>query len=263
MVLGGAGVAGNVYADKFYTANGIFWSGNGAAYAAGGGGGGSSFTYTASATAPGGPVVGDQWFDTTDGTLYEYIDDGDSDQWVDIQSPTLASNTAVTSLYGNTQVAAYLPTFTGALTPSLITNSGPLVNSGNLTVAGNIVQQAAYYETFGNLTNVGGNLTCNFNNGTIFNVTSITANVTANFTNVNAISNGATGAVVLLTQGATAYKIANVQINGVNTYVRWVNGNSSGISPMGLASNTDIVSFSIMNLGSGSWMILGQLSSFA
>jgi hypothetical protein len=260
VVLGGAGVAGNVYADKFYTANGIFWSGNGAAYAAGGGGG-SSFTYTASATAPGSPVVGDQWFDTTDGTLYEYIDDGDSDQWIDIQSPTLASNTAVTSLYGNTQVAqylpTYLPTFTGTLTPSLITNSG------NLTVAGNIVQQQAYYETFGNLTNVGGNLTCNFNNGTIFNVTSITANVTANFTNVNAISNGATGAVVLLTQGATAYKIANVQVNGVNTYVRWVNGNSSGISPMGLASNTDIVSFSIMNLGSGSWMILGQLSSFA
>ena len=290
VVLGGAGVAGNVYADKFYTANGIFWSGNGAAYAAGGGGGGSSFTYTASATAPGSPVVGDQWFDTTDGTLYEYIDDGDSDQWVDIQSPTFASNAVVTLLsgdvstsgnisassititsgifwsnsvsaigpiYGNTQVAQYLPTFTGALTPSLITNSG------NLTVAGNIVQQQAYYETFGNLTNVGGNLTCNFNNGTVFNVTSITANVTANFTNVNAITNSATGAVVILTQGATAYRIANVQVNGVNTYVRWVNGNGSGISPMGLASNTDIVSFSIMHLGSGSYAVFGQLSTFA
>jgi len=164
---------------------------------------------------------------------------------------------AVGPIYGNTQVAQYLPTFTGTLTPSLITNSG------NLTVAGNIVQQQAYYETFGNLTNVGGNLTCNFNNGTIFNVTSITANVTANFTNVNAISNGATGAVVILTQGATAYRIANVQVNGVNTYVRWVNGNGSGTAPMGIASNTDIVSFSIMHLGSGSYAVFGQLSTFA
>ena len=164
---------------------------------------------------------------------------------------------AVGPIYGNTQVAQYLPTFTGTLTPSLITNSG------NLTVAGNIVQQQAYYETFGNLTNVGGNLTCNFNNGTVFNVTSITANVTANFTNVNAISNGATGAVVILTQGATAYRIANVQVNGVNTYVRWVNGNGSGAAPMGIASNTDIVSFSIMHLGSGTYTVFGQLSTFA
>jgi hypothetical protein len=164
---------------------------------------------------------------------------------------------AVGPIYGNTEVAQYLPTFTGTLTPSLITNSG------NLTVAGNIVQQGAYYETFGNLTNVGGNLTCNFNNGTVFNVTAITANVTANFTNVNAISNGATGAVVILTQGATAYRIANVQINGVNTYVRWVNGNGSGTAPMGIASNTDIVSFSIMHLGSGSYTVFGQLSTFA
>ena len=164
---------------------------------------------------------------------------------------------AVGPIYGNTQVAEYLPTFTGTLTPSLITNSG------NLTVAGNVFQQQAYYETFGNLTNVGGNLTCNFNNGTIFNVTSITANVTANFTNVNAISNGATGAVVILTQGATAYRIANVQVNGVNTYVRWVNGNGSGTAPMGIASNTDIVSFSIMHLGSGTYTVFGQLSTFA
>jgi hypothetical protein len=164
---------------------------------------------------------------------------------------------AVGPIYGNTQVAQYLPTFTGTLTPSLITNSG------NLTVAGNVFQQQAYYETFGNLTNVGGNLTCNFNNGTVFNVTSITANVTANFTNVNAISNGATGAVVILTQGATAYRIANVQVNGVNTYVRWVNGNGSGTAPMGIASNTDIVSFSIMHLGSGTYTVFGQLSTFA
>jgi hypothetical protein len=164
---------------------------------------------------------------------------------------------AIGPIYGNTQAAAYIPTFTGTLAPSLITATG------NVTVAGNLIQQSAYYERFGNLTNSGGNLTCDFNNGTIFNVTGLTSSVTANFINVNALSLGATGAVVLLNQGVTIYKINNVQINGTQTPVRWISGNGSGISPMGgVASNVDVVSFSIMHLGSGIFSVFGQLSTF-
>ena len=37
VVLGGAGVAGNVYMDKLYTTNGLYWSGNGASFSSGGG----------------------------------------------------------------------------------------------------------------------------------------------------------------------------------------------------------------------------------
>jgi hypothetical protein len=164
---------------------------------------------------------------------------------------------AIGPIYGNTQAAAYLPTFTGTLAPSSITASG------NVTAGGNFIQQAAYYERFGNLTNSGGNLTCDFNNGTIFNVTGLTSSVTANFINVNALTSGATGAVVLLNQGVTLYKINNVQINGTQTSVRWISGNGSGISPVGgVASNIDVVSFSIMHLGSGIFNVFGQLSTF-
>lgn len=282
--------------------------------------------YTASASSPSNPNLGDQWYNTNTDALYEYLSDGTTSYWIDIQSVgvgnltivgdstlqgnlipgvdtrytigsttgylrSIYANTAVANIaniggmtvtatanignitttsglfwangvsavgpiYGNTQVAQYLPTFTGTLAPSIINNSG------NLTVTGNIIQQAAYYETFGNLTNVGGNLTCNFNNGTIFNVTSLTASVTANFTNVNALTNGATGAVVIINQSATLYKINNVQINGTQTPIRWVNGNGSGISPVGVASNIDVVSFSIMHLGSGTYTVLAQLSTF-
>jgi hypothetical protein len=164
---------------------------------------------------------------------------------------------AIGPIYTNASVAAYLPSFAGTL------GAATIVNTGNLTVGGNIVQQRAYYETFGNLSNNGGNLVCNFNNGTIFNVTGLTANVTASFENVSTITNTATGAIVLITQGATAFKIANVQVNGVNTYVRWVGGNGTGISPTGVASNTDIVSFSMVYLGFDTWTVFGQLSSFA
>ena len=101
---GNVDVTGNVSASKFYTTNGIYWSGNGASYSTGGG---SGITYTASTTPPVGPVVGDQWYDTVDGILYEYMDDGDTNQWVDIISPT----------------------FSGA---------SPVAFTSNITVAGNI-----------------------------------------------------------------------------------------------------------------------------
>jgi len=283
--------------------------------------------YSAAASSPSNPMLGDQWYNTGVDALYEYISDGISSYWVDISGAaagnlsligdstlqgnmapgydsiysigsttgylsnvytrTAVANTAtigqlvvtgtantanvistngyfwangtsaIGPIYGNTQAAAYLPTFTGTLAPSSITASG------NVTAGGNFIQQSAYYERFGNLTNSGGNLTCDFNNGTIFNVTGLTSSVTANFINVNALTSGATGAVVLLNQGVTLYKINNVQINGTQTSVRWISGNGSGISPVGgVASNIDVVSFSIMHLGSGIFNVFGQLSTF-
>ena len=164
---------------------------------------------------------------------------------------------AIGPIYTNTNVEAYLPTFAGTLNPTTI------VNSGNLTVGGNIIQQRAYYETFGNLSNNGGNLVCNFNNGTIFNVTSLNANVTASFENVSTITNSATGAVILVAQGATVYRVANIQINGFNTNVRWINGTGTGVAPTGSVNSTDILSFSMLYLGFNTWSVFGQLSSFA
>jgi hypothetical protein len=159
---------------------------------------------------------------------------------------------AIGPIYTNDSVAAYLPSFAGTL------GAATIVNTGNLTVGGNIIQQRAYYETFGNLSNNGGNLVCNFNNGTIFNVTSINANVTASFENVSTITNTATGAVILIAQGATSYRVANIQVNGFNTNVRWING----VAPTGSANVTDVLSFSMLYLGFNNWTVLGQSSSF-
>jgi len=96
-------VAGNTFTDRLYTTNGLFWAGNGNVILTGGGSGGGAFT--ASATAPASPNVGDQWYDTSTDTLFQYINDGDSNQWVDISSPTLYTNNIVTgtslSITGN------------------------------------------------------------------------------------------------------------------------------------------------------------------
>ena len=50
----------------------------------GGGGTGSGSTYTFASTAPTSPSAGDTWTDADDGITYQYINDGDSSQWVEL-----------------------------------------------------------------------------------------------------------------------------------------------------------------------------------
>jgi hypothetical protein len=66
-------------------------------WSAASGGAGGGLTYTAATTPPAsGNVAGDQWFNTTANVLYEYINDGTSAYWVDIQTPTVTSATITT-----------------------------------------------------------------------------------------------------------------------------------------------------------------------
>ena len=51
--------------------------------------GGSSVT--TSATAPASPTAGNQWYDTTTGIIYTYVNDGTSSQWVQGSTATLAT----------------------------------------------------------------------------------------------------------------------------------------------------------------------------
>jgi hypothetical protein len=76
-------------------ANAAFAQAN-AAYAKAntGGGGASGITYTAANTAPTSPKVGDQWYIISSDILYQYINDGTSNNWVDITSPTMTSAAA-------------------------------------------------------------------------------------------------------------------------------------------------------------------------
>ena len=190
---------------------------------------------------------------------------------------------SISGTYGNAQVAEYLANFDGVInfvaSPAII-NTGEITaanvsstngffwgngtpystgSMGDLTITGNVTQDGAYYETYANVSNSGGNLTCNLVDGGTFYVT-LGANVTANFVNVADVTGTAVGATIIVDQGVTPYSVSNVQINGgaVQT-VRW----ASGTVNTGTASNTDIMSFSLINLGGGQWRILGQISNYA
>lgn len=94
-VTGNITAESNVFANIFYVSNSIRWAGNGAVFASGGGGGG---TLTASNTAPVSPSASDFWYYIAGDILFQYINDGDSSQWVDISSPVAPTSTVVSDL---------------------------------------------------------------------------------------------------------------------------------------------------------------------
>jgi hypothetical protein len=124
-----------IYTDGYYFANGAPFSG-----------GGGSVNYDASATAPGSPQSGDFWFNTSNGILYQYNNDGDSQQWVDQSG--LAFGAGVTSAVANsivqrdsqagitvTNITSSTGTFTGNLGVANINATGSINAVGNITGA--------------------------------------------------------------------------------------------------------------------------------
>jgi len=100
--LGNLTVAGNVNADKVYTIQGLYWAGNNQQVVGGG------INMTTSSTAPEGASVGDQWYDSDTGILFEYLDDGTSQQWVDITSSSIAANSVINLSSGDFSILGHI-----------------------------------------------------------------------------------------------------------------------------------------------------------
>jgi hypothetical protein len=117
--------SGNVTANKVYTTE-IRWAGNNAVFNAG-------ITYTAS-TNPIGAKLGDQWYNTTNDVLYEYITDGTTSYWVDIQSLGTSTGNAVTSSFDDLTLSGNL-ILTANLLYSIGGDTGRLrhIYAGNVT----------------------------------------------------------------------------------------------------------------------------------
>ena len=163
----------NVVTGNVFTSGGIYWSNNGAAYSSGSTGS-SNFLYTAASTKPTGPTKGDQWFDTTDGTLYEYIDDGDSLQWVDIQTPTVTSDAITTLLSGDVSTDGNVSASSIVITSGIYWANGTAFASSvysNVNVEAYIGANIGAYQTYANA-NIGtlflDNISTQANLGTLF-----------------------------------------------------------------------------------------------
>ena len=74
-------ITGNVYGNAILSNN--YYYANGTPVPPG-------IVYTANTAPPATPAVADQWYDTSNDVLYEYLDDGTSTYWVDTTSPAFA-----------------------------------------------------------------------------------------------------------------------------------------------------------------------------
>jgi hypothetical protein len=134
---------GNVFASNFYYANGALFSG----------GGSGTVKYTADSIPPSSNNnPGDQWYNTTTQILYEYINDGTGNYWVDILTPAVTTTPATAMSSGNSNVA-FQPD--GSLSISVLGTSNvvqisnitssfssDVSFSGNISVSGNIISQS-------------------------------------------------------------------------------------------------------------------------
>ena len=145
-----------------------------------------------------------------------------------------------------------------ATTTATFLSNTSTINS-SLAVAGNVYHQSAYYDTYSNVSNTGGNLTLNFVNGAVYYAT-LTANATANIVSVSNTTFTTTKLTIIVDQGATPYHITNIQFNGSTvSNIKWL----GGTVPTGTANNTDVIVVTLINLNNGTYRVLGQQSSYA
>jgi hypothetical protein len=150
-VFAGLNLSGTATVANITTTGGVFWS-NGSAYSS------SNFKYTTSATAPVSPNLGDQWYNTTNNVLYEYVSDGSNQVWVDTTGPVTSTvgfndviptanvsyNLGSASAWWNSAYVTNLTAnnITGTLSTASQTNITSVGTLSGLTVSGSIVPNA-------------------------------------------------------------------------------------------------------------------------
>jgi hypothetical protein len=133
--------SGNIQVSVAGTANVITFTSNNAVR----GSYGLTGIVSQSNTAPSSPQNGDQWYNTFNGILFEYLDDGTSSQWVDISSlplPNLAAVNASAVLNNVQSTGTYFPAFISS------TANGNYALSSNTAFSANLANGAMIATTF-------------------------------------------------------------------------------------------------------------------
>jgi hypothetical protein len=197
-------------------------------------------------TAPASPQNGDQWYNTFNGILFEYLDDGTSSQWVDISSlplPNIAGSNAAAVLNNVQTTGTYFPAFISS------TANGNYALSSNTAFSANLANGALIATTF--VGALSGAATSATTAGTVTtaaqpNITSVgtltSLGVTGNISAGNVSATTFTGALSgAATTAGTVTTAAQPNITSVGTLTSLgVTGNiSSGNANLGNAATAN------------------------
>lgn len=130
------------------------------------------------------------------------------------------------------------------------------VTFSTVTTTGQIVES---FQTYSSSISANATATLNCVSGSLWNITSsVTGNWVAGITNLEITTGQATSVTLVINQGATGYIPNAITINGTGTTINW----QGGATPIGNANKKDVISFSIMQTGAGTYLVFGQLVTF-
>jgi len=222
-VTGFVSATGNVYGNAILSDN--YFYANGQPIPTG-------IVYTANIAPPSGPDIADQWYDTVNDVLYEYITDGVSDYWVDTTSPAFAAGVVAN-----------------------VVISGNMIPVANVTY--DIGTSGSYFRTaFLNTVSVSGNVVANGIRSDV-----ITTNILANTTAINLQTAGTNALSIDSNQNITTYKRLAASSMPLGAAVQTVMSNTSGGSSTTATSYTDVTSATVsITLGSSTSKVLVVVS---
>jgi hypothetical protein len=204
--------------------------------------------FITSTTQPPSANTGDEWFNPTTNRLYQYLNvSGQGLQWV--ENPTSAGSGTPLTL-GNLTVSGGTGSFSGSANTLALTlnNAGETVGISATPLVGffsyEVSKQSIIYAT-ANATN---NVIVNFigsSSTPLNNVLSIGQSVTV---------------TLLLTNGATAYYLNGIRIDGVAVTPKWQGGTAPAA---GNATSVDAYSFSIIKTANNTFTVIASLTKFA
>ena len=114
-------------------------------------------------------------------------------------------------------------------------------------------------EAFNTKTGATGVVAHDWSTGSIWVHSSIAANFTANITNLPSLTGKSAVVTLVLQQSVTPFYASAMQINSTAQTIRWL----SGTAPVPIASAFEAQIFTIFQTGASTYIVLGQLGSFA
>ncbi len=151
--------------------------------------------------------------------------------------------------YGNSNVANFMPTYTGILNPSDIT-----IISGSAKNLAEPVQITASSPTSTQNIDVITNTVWYFTTGTAQNTTvNFRGNSTTTLNSVLSTGESMTVGIVLTNPASVGYIISTVQVDGTNQTIRWING-----SPSAVTNGYDCYVFTLIKTASNTYLVVGN-----
>ena len=205
LTVGVVSATGNVYGNAILSNN--YYYANGAPVPAG-------IVYTAAVSPPSTPKVSDQWYDTSSDVLYEFINDGTSNYWVDTTSPAFAGGVVANVAISGTLVPVANVTydigtstvyFRNTYTQNLYTNNR--LPASNMPL-GAVVQTVMSSSLGGSVTNS-------------------TSYADVSYANVTITPSSATSKVLIIATGTSEFSA--VSGFGVTSYTQLVRGASTSL----------------------------------